>query len=79
MIITQTARQTINARQVDLTGNTITNTDGSIGYQVGAHGYDIYWYATAAELSEFGHRLIELAAIAEEREHGPVDLDRSVA
>lgn len=30
----------------------------------------LFLYASAAELSELGHRLIELAAIAEEREQG---------
>lgn len=58
----------------------VTGHDGrhQVTLDVGAEHHS-YLFASAAELSELGHRFIELAAIAEEREHGPVDLDRVVA
>lgn len=59
------------APRVHLTHNSSTgfDNDGVLRHQV-VLGNDFYLYASPAELSELGHRLIELAAQAEEREHG---------
>lgn len=70
MRITSTAHATPKPSGVSLTGNATDNyADGVRRHQVEIT-YDFYLYASAAELSELGHRFIELAALAEEREQG---------
>ena len=67
MIISATHRETFDASAVRLTGNA---TDAGDQVAVG----DVYLYMTAAEMSELGHRFIELAAQAEEHLHGPAQV-----
>jgi hypothetical protein len=63
------ANQTItfDPAAVRLTGNV-----SNLGHQVAVGGLDVIAYLSPAEMSELGHRFIELAAQAEERERGPL-------
>lgn len=65
---------------VRLTGNAATWSDGTVRHQVAVgHSLTTFAYLSAGEMSELGHRFIELAAQADERANGPLDVERAVA